>query len=64
MMENHIIKPLNKTISNYEDILDSQNKPFILVDVGAVGNVMKQWKQISKNSILIVFEPDKRSFQC
>ena len=63
-MENHIIKPLNKTISNYEDILDSQNKPFILVDVGAVGNVMKQWKQISKNSILIVFEPDKRSFQC
>ena len=61
-MENHIIKPRNKTISSYEDILDFQNNPFIFVDVGAAGNIMNQWKQISKNSILIVFEPDKRSF--
>jgi len=45
-MKNRIIKPSNKTISSYEKLLDLRLKPFILVDAGAAGKVIKEWKQI------------------
>lgn len=51
-------------IANFKNLLTSQlkEKPFTLIDVGAAGALFEPWRKIQKNSILIAFEPDARSF--
>lgn len=38
------------------------NKPPVLIDIGASGQLHKKWKLIAKHSICIVFDADKREF--
>lgn len=39
-----------------------EEKPPVLVDIGASGNVHHRWRKITKYSICITFEPDSRKF--
>jgi FkbM family methyltransferase len=41
---------------------DVQQKPPVLIDIGASGNMHQIWKKIAKYSICIAFDADKRDF--
>ena len=39
-----------------------QARPPVLVDIGASGYIHEKWKPLSKHSIFIAFDADKRDF--
>lgn len=50
----------NKMIETILKLKCFEEKPPVLVDVGASGGLHQIWKKIAKNSICIAFEPDER----
>src|SRR5829696_6855701 len=49
-----------------QDILQSEyfaNKPPVLIDIGASGEINAKWKPIAPYSVCIAFDADDRDFQ-
>lgn len=51
---------INNIIDKVLSLEVFKEQPPILIDIGASGFINKKWKQISKYSICIAFDPDKR----
>jgi hypothetical protein len=52
----------NKIIGNILSTEHFQNKPPLLVDIGASGEIYSKWKQIAPHSICVAFDADTRDF--
>jgi hypothetical protein len=52
----------NKIISNILITEYFQNKPPLLVDIGASGEIYTKWKQIAPHCICVAFDADTRDF--
>jgi hypothetical protein len=52
----------NKIIRNILSNELFQNKPPLLVDIGASGEIYSKWKQIAPHSICVAFDADTRDF--
>ena len=52
----------NKIIDNILSADYFQNKPPLLVDIGASGEIYSKWKQIAPHSICVAFDADTRDF--
>ncbi len=50
---------INKILSRPEITGD----PPVLLDIGASGEIHKNWKFIAKHSICVAFDADKRDFE-
>jgi FkbM family methyltransferase len=53
---------MQKLIHKIFDLPELINKPPVLIDIGASGQIHKKWKLIAKHSICIAFDADEREF--
>ena len=49
-----------KKVFSHQSLID---KPPVLIDLGASGEIHKKWKAIAKHSICIAFDADTRDFK-